>query len=314
MGDDLESVGFMTATDHTIDWLDKRLGPIVRSAVKIAFRFRRTTIIAIHVLLTLASNYLAFLLRFDGVVPLDAARAARHTVVLLVAIRVLVFVLLGLHNRLWRYTSLRDAGRLVLDVTLGSATFFVVTKLVLQVPGYPRSVYILDGLILFVFMSGIRLVRRFARETRHAAGATRVLVVGAGDAGEMIVRDMLRNPSYGAQPIGFIDDDDRKKGRRIHGLPVLGTREQLAGIIKEKRPGEILIAVPSESPAALRRIAASLRQYKIPDQDASEHPRPGEGHRHASTRSARLRLKTCSRARPLASTSALSARSSPASA
>jgi len=259
-----ESGRFMTATSQTVDWFDRRLGPFVHALVGLAFRFRRTTIIAIHVVLALCSNYLAFLLRFDGVVPVDAARAARQTAILLIAVRVLVFLLLGLHNRLWRYTSLRDIARIFITVVAGSAILFAVIHGVIKVAPYPRSIFILDGLILFVLMSGVRLARRMVRETRYAAGATRVLVVGAGDAGEMIVRDMLKNPSYGARPIGFIDDNPSKVGRQIHGLRVLGTRARIARVIDEQKPGEILIAVPSESPASLRKIAASLQPFKIP--------------------------------------------------
>jgi len=254
----------MTATDYTFDWIDRRLGPTVEAVVGVAWRYRRTTIIALHIVLTILSNQFAFLLRFDGVIPLDNARAARDTIGLLIAIRVSVFVLLGLHNRLWRYTSLRDAVRLVADVLIGSATFAVLVRWVFQINYYPMTVYVIDAMILFMLMTGVRLARRFARETRMVSGTATVLVVGAGDAGEMIVRDMLKNPSYAARPIGFIDDDRKKVGRLIHGLPVLGTRVDIAKVIAQKQPTEILIAVPSESRAALRKIAGSLQPFKIP--------------------------------------------------
>jgi FlaA1/EpsC-like NDP-sugar epimerase len=99
----------------------------------------------------------------------------------------------------------------------------------------------------------------------HLKGAKRVLLYGAGDAGEMIVRDIRNNGAlYHNQPIGFIDDNPDKLGQRIHGVPVLGTGEQLHQILRVHRPDEVLLAIPSAPPSLVRRILTALEPYKIP--------------------------------------------------
>lgn len=237
---------------------------LVSRVFRLAYRQRRLTSAAIHILLIVAANYLAFALRFDGAIPPDNLTAWKQTILLLVLVRSAVFLPLRLYEGLWRYTSIWDVQRIIFGVFISSGLFLILQRWVLQVNFYPRVVYLIDAILLIGLMSAARLGRRIYREARTVAGETRVLVIGAGDAGEMIVRDMIRNPAYGRMPIGFVDDDPAKRGRRIHGVPVLGNRTSLQAIIASKKPDEILIAIPSEAPAALRQIAHSLRPYKIP--------------------------------------------------
>lgn len=237
---------------------------LVSHVVRFAYRQRKLTSAAIHAVLIIAANYLAFLLRFDGAIPASNMLAWKQTILLLVLIRSAMFIPLRLYEGLWRYTSIWDIQRIIFAVVISSGIFMVLQRWVLQVNFYPRAVYLIDAVLLIGLMSGARLMRRVYREARTVVGEARVLVLGAGDAGEMIVRDMLKNPAYGRTPIGFVDDDPAKRGRRIHGVPVLGSRLELPAIIQKRKPDEILVAIPSEKPAALRRIAHSLQPYKIP--------------------------------------------------
>src|SRR5690606_4700103 len=129
---------------------------------------------------------------------------------------------------------------------------------------YPRSVFFIDALLLLLMLGGLRLVRRFYRELSRSEGQKRVLIFGAGDAGELIVREMKIDRERIYEPVGFIDDDRSKVGRRIHGVPVLGTRADVDQLIETLKPDEILIAIPAATPETTRAIVRSLQPYKIP--------------------------------------------------
>jgi FlaA1/EpsC-like NDP-sugar epimerase len=131
--------------------------------------------------------------------------------------------------------------------------------------GYPRSIFVIDGLVVLLLLGGIRLTRRIAGEWWGGPGrGERVFVYGAGDAGDMIVREMRHNQVFGLRAIGFIDDDLRKVGRRIHGVRVLGTREDSAQSVSRLRPTMVLIAIPEASPELVRAIARTLEPFRIP--------------------------------------------------
>jgi FlaA1/EpsC-like NDP-sugar epimerase len=212
--------------------------------------------------LVVLSNAAAFALRFDGRPPDWARDLFWTTTPTLLLFRAVAFLPFHLYDGLWRYFSIWDLRNIVLGVSLSSAAFAALMLSPLGPAGYPRSIFIVDALLLVILLTGLRLGARMFRELTHKAGDKRVLVYGAGEAGEMIVRDMKRNsPEY--EPVGFVDDNPEKKGLRIHGVPVLGTREELAAIIHRTRPHEILIAMPRVEPAAVRAVLAALEPFKL---------------------------------------------------
>ncbi len=226
--------------------------------------FHRLLALACQLGLVVLSNWLAFLLRFDGDVPYRAEEAFWLALPWLVAIRALTFVPFRLYESLWRYTSVYDLRAIAGGVGISSLAFFLFTQSPLGPAMYPRSVFVVDALLLILLLGGVRMGRRLSAELSRGKPEKRVLILGAGDAGELIVRDMKHNPSYHYQPVGFVDDDPAKQGHRIHGVPVLGTREDLSKILQRWRPDEVLLAIPHAEPGVVRSVVRSLEPFKIP--------------------------------------------------
>ena len=214
--------------------------------------------------------YLAFALRFDQGVPRYYDTLFRRTILIVVAIKLVVFVLFRFYDRWWRYVSIRDMWSAVRGVTAASLVASLTVYFFSPVAQVrlPRSVAVMDWLLLLGLIAGTRLFARSVIERpgtgRLVARGKEVLVVGAGDAGQLTIREMQRNRQLGYTPIGLIDDDPRKKNLRIHGVRVLGTTEELAHILRDNRPDEVLIAIPSASGEARQRIVTVTRENNVP--------------------------------------------------
>jgi FlaA1/EpsC-like NDP-sugar epimerase len=230
----------------------------------ILLRYHRVFAIGAQLVLIVAANYVAFLLRFDGNVPAWAMQAWWQMLLWLVAIRVLTFIPFRLNEGLWRYTSVHDLLAIIGAVAVSTAAFYLVAQTPAGPPVYPRSIFVIDALLLTLFLGGIRMPHRIYAELVTGKRGKRILIFGAGDAAELIVRNMKTNREHPYHPVGFVDDDPTKVGRRIHGVPVLGTRRELPRILKQYRPAEVLIAIPRAEPAAIRSIVAAFDAYKVP--------------------------------------------------
>jgi FlaA1/EpsC-like NDP-sugar epimerase len=214
--------------------------------------------------------WLAFWLRFDHGVPAPYHRLMVDTLAIVVVLKLSVFVVFGFYNRWWRYVSTRDMWGAARGVTVACAVADLVVLLAHPVKGFqlPRSVAVVDWLVLLALVAGTRLVARSLIErpdaARLVARGKEVIIVGAGDAAQLVIREMQRAPGLGYTPIGLIDDDPRKKNLRLHGVRVLGTSAQLPHLLRENRPDEVLIAIPSASGEERRRIVETAREAGIP--------------------------------------------------
>ncbi len=231
--------------------------------MKVLLRYRRPLVVAIHVLLAGLVHYAAFLLRFDGEIPAEQAYLLVQMLPWLLVMRGIIFMPFGLYHGLWRYASIWDLRNIVAGVLTSELVFYFVVRWGLGFAAYPRSVFVIDAVLLIVMLGGLRLARRIHREFAHAAKDKRILIYGAGDAGEMIVRDMRHNPLYEFEPIGFIDDDATKMGQRIHGVKVLGTRQALGRVVAGERPDAVLLAMPSAEAATIRSIVRTLEPLRV---------------------------------------------------
>jgi FlaA1/EpsC-like NDP-sugar epimerase len=232
-------------------------------------RHRIWQVVADGALIALAW-YLAFELRFDHGVPPYYDTLFKRTILIVVGIKLLVFILFGFYDRWWRYVSTRDMWGAARGVTVASLVADVTVYFASPVADVrlPRSIAVMDWLLLLALVAGSRLVARsvFERPTpgRLVARGKEVLVVGAGEAARDTIREMHRNPQLGYTPIGLVDDDPRKKNIRIHGVRVLGSTADLPHLLRDNRPDEVLIAVPSASGEFRRAVVMTTRDEGVP--------------------------------------------------
>jgi FlaA1/EpsC-like NDP-sugar epimerase len=226
--------------------------------------------VAADAALVALAYFLAFQLRF-----LDDPRGLPHRYELLFAQSVgfvivgklVVFAGFGLYQKWWRYVSGRDFLLIFRAVAAASAILVIVFAVAKPFAHtLPRSVEVTDFVLTMMLVAGARLAVRLIVE-RPSRGARlpkhEVLVVGAGSGGQMVVRELQLNPNLGATAIGFVDDDPRKRGMRMLGLKVLGSTEQIARILDETEPDEVVIAIPS-APGMLRgQVVAACREREI---------------------------------------------------
>ena len=233
---------------------------------------RRALEFAADALLAAAAFALAFKLRFldvPGGIPERYETMLIGSVAFVAVGKTLVIELLGVHGQWWRYFRLPDLWPLVRALLLASALMVIAFALLQPYDdSLPRSVVVFDLLLSAVFLGGARLARRTlaerpARGGRGGRRARQVLVVGAGSGGQMVVRELKLNPKLGAEAIGFLDDDPRKRGMRTEGLKVLGTTGEIGPILDRLTPDEVVIAIPS-APGVLRgRVVAECRERDV---------------------------------------------------
>ena len=225
--------------------------------------------VGVDAVLVAAAWWLAWSLRFEHR-PVYYDRYLDWSIVaLVVAIKLPVFALCGFYNRWWRYVSTRDMWGAFRGVVLASvAVFLVFTLFEVHRVSVPRGVWFIDLLVCMAFIAGSRLLVRTIVERplpgRIVTRGKEAIIVGAGDAGQLVVKEMQRSPALGYTPIGLLDDDSRKRNLRLHGVRVLGTTADLAHVIRDRRPDEVLIAIPS-APGELRaRIVETARSLDVP--------------------------------------------------
>ncbi|MGB8930873.1 MAG: nucleoside-diphosphate sugar epimerase/dehydratase [Anaeromyxobacteraceae bacterium] len=234
-----------------------------RGAVILNVATRRTVVIVAHLVLWTAALACAFLLRFEFRVQASLVAQVLVWLPLLLAIRVASFYALSLFRGIWRYTSAHDAIQIFKATTLGTLVFTVFLVFFFQT--FPRSVVIIDWVLAMAFVGGARFSIRALRPpnapvTNKDEKPIRVLIVGAGDAGEMLVREIQRKYAGRYEVVGFVDDDRMKLGGHIHGVRVRGFIEELPRVVADQEVDEILIAIPTATSAQMRRMVELCKQ------------------------------------------------------
>ena len=218
----------------------------------------------------IAAYFLAYFLRFEGEIPLREWVKFKATIPYIVPFKIIIFLGFGLYRGMWRYTSLVDFLNVVKATLVSSGIIILTLLFIYRFEGFPRSVFVLDWILSFIFIGGIRVGIRFLLWEKERGLhflfhnpfspkemerlKKRLVIIGAGDAGEKILREIRDNPRLNYDVIGFLDDDPKKKGMRIHGVPVLGPVPKIHELAYDADMDEILIATPSASAKQMRRI------------------------------------------------------------
>ncbi|MEW6682146.1 MAG: nucleoside-diphosphate sugar epimerase/dehydratase [Nitrospirota bacterium] len=242
-----------------------RSSRVLDSFLHLPSSFRRLLVTGVFLFELAIATFLAFYVRFDGAVGEPLAQVGTRALIAAGAPFFLFYFLFGAHRGLWAFSSIHDFIKIsAVALAGGTGSYAVVHHAIGWF--YPRSIFILTASFLFILMSlnrgGIRLFQQWAR----SRGKERipVVIVGAGRAGEMLVRDMQHSADYAYRPVAFIDRDLSKAGSTIHGIPVVGDHRAWPKVIKRYGPQELIIAIPSASPAAMRNIVKECEPSGLP--------------------------------------------------
>jgi FlaA1/EpsC-like NDP-sugar epimerase len=230
---------------------------------------------AADVLLLIGAHFFAYLIRFDGVIGPAEWKSINMVLPPLLGFKLLIFYSFGLYRGMWRYTSLADLLKILKACSM--AAFMVMSALLLvnRFQGFSRSVYVLDALLTFLFIAGFRVGLRFYYQkfpglpffrdgSFKSPRRKRLLIIGAGDAAEMVTREIRDNQVLPYEVMGFLDDHHSKIGQQIHGIPVLGAIGDLQEWLFKTKAREILIAIPSASRDQMGRIIELCRESGLP--------------------------------------------------
>lgn len=222
-------------------------------------------IFAADIVLIAASLAASFLLRFDLFIPEVYRALFIKSLIFCLIIKPPIFVLTQLYRPIWNYASVHEAVLVLKGVTIASIITIAAVMAFGEFKSVPRSIFILDWMLLFMMVLAsriqIRLVKRFLRaREKRGAGLEKALIIGAGEAGSLLLKKLKDTQDMAHEIIGFIDDDARKKGLKLHGVPVLGTTRQIRAIGKRYGVRTAIIAMPSASREAMRRIVSACEK------------------------------------------------------
>lgn len=232
-------------------------------------RYRFVITFLLTALIIVASLLLAYAVRFDLTIPSAYRGRIVELLPAVVVIKLTTFWFFGAFSGWWRYVSMPDLIQIVKANFLGSLIFVVYAVLVYRLNLIPRSVLVLDGVFCFLMVGGIRFTTRIIRESyrpwrqsRNSEQTKRILVVGAGDAGQMIVREIRQNQELNIDLVGFVDDDPAKRHALFQGLKVLGNQDDLESLLGMHQVDEIIIAIPSATGREIRSIVNRCQAHK----------------------------------------------------
>jgi UDP-GlcNAc:undecaprenyl-phosphate GlcNAc-1-phosphate transferase len=216
--------------------------PLYVFLVDVSYK-RRIFEVLLDVVLIILSYWAAYAINFPPTSP--AWNLFIRTLPVLVFVKMSVFLVMGVYRGLWRYTSMSDLIVFGKAVVLSSVASLIVLLFAFRFAGFSRKVFIVDAVLMLLFLAGSRMAFRVFRQILPAVGTRngrRVLIYGAGDGGELLLRELRNNRELNLSPIGFLDDDPAKSGKVIHGLRVFGGNGDLGTVCSQHEVDEVVIS------------------------------------------------------------------------
>ncbi len=239
--------------------------PLFAFLVDVSYKRRIFEVLLDVCLITLA-YWSAYAIKFGPFSASDAWRLFLRTLPVLVFVNLGAFMVMGVYRGIWRYTSIDDLVVFVKAVALGSIVSLLIVLFRFRFQGFSRTVFAINALMTLALLAGSRMAFRLFRQFLPVANtrpARRVLIYGAGDGGELLLREILNNRDLQYKPVGFIDDDPKKEGKVIHGLRVFSSNGALEEICSRFKIDEILISSPHFSAERTKQILSDCRSSNV---------------------------------------------------
>jgi UDP-GlcNAc:undecaprenyl-phosphate GlcNAc-1-phosphate transferase len=251
--------------DEEADVRAARDKPLFAFLVDFSYK-RRIFEVLLDVVLIVLAYWSAYAIKFEPFSNSPAWKLFLRTLPVLVVVRLAAFLLFGVYRGLWRYTSIDDLMAFAKAVAAGSVVSLVIVLFKFRFTGFSRAIFVIDALVMFMLLAGSRVAFRFFRQVLPTASGElgqRVLIYGAGDAGELLLRELLNNRELSYTPVGFIDDDPNKQGKVIHGFRVFGGNGMLGKIVSDHQIEHLLISTPRITEERLAEIARECEARNI---------------------------------------------------
>jgi UDP-GlcNAc:undecaprenyl-phosphate/decaprenyl-phosphate GlcNAc-1-phosphate transferase len=251
--------------DETEATLALREKPLYMFLVDVSYK-RRIFEVLLDVVLIILSYWCAYAIKFGPFSNSPAWKLFTRTLPVLVFVKMAVFLGMGVYRGLWRYTSIGDLVVFLKAVVLSSIGSVLVLLFAFRFEGFSRTVFVIDGVLMLLFLASSRMAFRLFRQilpTRGSHNGRRVLIYGAGDGGELLLRELRNNSELGLSPVGFLDDDASKSGKVIHGLRVFGGNGDLVQICEQQQIDEVVISSLKMSEERIETVLKSCSERQI---------------------------------------------------
>ncbi|MDX6575546.1 MAG: UDP-GlcNAc:undecaprenyl-phosphate/decaprenyl-phosphate GlcNAc-phosphate transferase [Blastocatellia bacterium] len=251
--------------DEEEDLRATRDKPLFAFLVDFSYK-RRIFEVLLDVVLIVLAYWSAYAVKFEPFSDSPAWKLFLRTLPVLVVVRLAAFLLFGVYRGIWRYTSIDDLMAFAKAVAAGSLVSLVIVLFKFRFQGFSRAIFVIDALVMLMLLAGSRVAFRFFRQVLPAGKGDhgqRVLIYGAGDGGELLLRELLNNRELSYAPVGFIDDDPKKLGKVIHGFRVFGGNGMLGKIVVDHQIEQLLISTPRISEVRLAEIVRECEAHNI---------------------------------------------------